>query len=84
MFDWEDLYLQLNPTAPAEETDAKVNEIRTSSRRQDEEACREVLLMWLSGATSRMPITWATMIELLRDIKQEELAKELETELNST
>ncbi len=82
MFDWEDLYLILHPTMPKDEKDAKITEIRKSSRRQDDEACREVLLVWLSGATNRNPVTWATLIGLLRDIEQEKLANELEAELN--
>ena len=81
-FHWEDLYTHLN--CSPEEAASKIEAIRENSRHEDGEACREVLLLWLSGATSRKPVTWATFINLLRDMKQVELADELTIELESS
>ena len=80
-FDWDDLYMKLNCVSSPEETETKLKEIRKNSRDEAQDACREVLLLWLSGETSRTPVTWATLITLLREIKQEELADELTAEL---
>lgn len=84
MFDWEELYTQLNCGPSAEETADRIEEIRRNSHHQDDEACREVLLIWLSGTGNRKPVSWATFICLLRDIKQNELANELEEELSTS
>ena len=51
---------------------------------QDESACEEVLDRWLSGdLTTRQPVTWATLIQSLRDYQQNSLAEDLERGLFS-
>ena len=78
---WEDLLLHLEfqpPSLPA----AMIRNIERNSRGEVGEACREVLLKWLSGhPSSCQPVTWRTLIAVIRKLDQCSLAEELEKEL---
>ena len=78
--DWEELFLCLN-FEPADAASSTIETIQNNARHQVEEACREVLLMWLSGASGRKPVAWATLIEVLNDLKHDSLAEEIKSEL---
>jgi len=58
--------------------------IRENCRYQVEDCCREVLVKWLSGSQcSSGPVTWRTLIAVMRKISFDTLADQLEQELNS-
>ena len=44
---------------------------------QSVNACRNVLIEWLEGK-SRQPITWETLIEVLKEVDLSELAKSVQ------
>lgn len=61
-----------------------IENIRRNSRHEVQEACREVLLKWLSGQPcSSGPVTWRTLIDIMRKIEYCSLADKLEQELFS-
>ena len=78
---WEDLLLQLE-FEPASSTQHMIRNINRNCRGEVEEACREVLLKWLSGHPSNcQPITWRTLIAVIKKMDHSTLACELEQEL---
>ena len=50
---------------------------------QAEDACRTVFIEWLEGK-GRTPTTWGTVLEVLNEAEQGELANDLEEVLNTT
>ena len=78
---WEDLCLVLEFQPPSLSS-SMIENISRNCQYQVEECCREVLLKWLSGATcSSGPVTWRTLIKVIRKISFEDLADQLEHEL---
>ena len=73
---WEDLFLCLG-FEPAEENASMIAVIRRNNVGVTD-ACREVLLMWLRGS-GRKPVTWATFMEVLKDLGESTLADEIRT-----
>ena len=79
---WEDLLLQLDFQLPSSE-EYLIKNIERNCRGDVEEACREVLLKWLSGdpPSNCTPVTWRTLIEVIKKLDHQSLAAELEQEL---
>ncbi len=79
---WEDLLLQLEFQPPSSE-EYMIKNIERNCRGEVEEACREVLLKWLSGdpRSNCTPVTWRTLIEVIKRLDHQNLAEELEQEL---
>ena len=44
---------------------------------------REILQRWIQGR-GKLPVEWATLIEVLKDVGLTELAREIETKKNCT
>ena len=58
---------------------AVVRTVRRDTTQDCTAACAEVLYRWVGGAEgTRQPVSWATLIECLRDCDFNELAKDLE------
>ena len=79
---WEDLFLCLN-FEPAEENQSMISVIKRNNAGKVEDACRDVLLKWLAGG-GRKPVTWATFIEVLRDMGESSLADKTKEALSQT
>lgn len=80
---WEDLCLMLE-FEPSSLASAMIDNISKNCRYQVEECCREVLLKWLSGhPCTSGPVTWRTLIRVIRTIDYDVLASELQQELSS-
>ena len=78
---WEDLLIQLS-FEPASSASSMIKNINRNCRGEVEEACREVLLKWLSGdPSSSLPVTWRSLIEVIKTLDHCTLAVELEEEL---
>jgi hypothetical protein len=78
---WEDLLLHLE-FQPQSSTEAMLRNIARNCRGEVEEACREVLLKWLSGHPSNcQPVTWRTLIAVIKKLDHCVLAEDLEQEL---
>ena len=60
-----------------------IRNIERNCRGNVEEACREVLLKWLSDdqPTNCTPVTWRTLIYVIKKMEYSELAEDLEREL---
>jgi len=74
--EWEQLAytLQFSP--------AVVRAVRRDTNQDCATACEEVLYRWVSGAEGTLqPVSWATLIECLRDCDFIGLAKDLENSL---
>ena len=76
---WEDLLMMFN-FEPVSSTDALIRRIRKDTGYLGEEACREVLIKWLSG-DGKQPTTWETLINVIDDLGQGELASEIRSEI---
>ena len=79
---WEDLLLLLQFQPPSSAQDM-IQHIGESCRGDVQEACREVLLKWLSGdpPSHCKPVTWRTLIGVIRKLDNRSLAGDLEKEL---
>lgn len=78
--DWEELFMCMNFEL-ADTVANTMETIQTNARHQVEDACREVLFMWLSGTSGRQPVTWATFLEVLKLVNHESLAEDIRSEL---
>ena len=77
---WEDLLLLLQFESSSAEV--MIENIRRNCRDEVDQACREVLLMWISGHPSKCtPVTWRTLIEVIKKLDCLTLANDLEQEL---
>ena len=61
---------------PAEENQSMMAVIKRNNAGKVEDACRDVLLKWLAGGGCK-PVTWATFIEVLRDMGEPNLADKI-------
>lgn len=79
---WEDLLLHLEFEPPSS-AEYMIKNINRNCRGEVEEACREVLLKWLSGQPpcNSGPVTWRTLIKVIRKMDFCTLAQDLEEEL---
>ena len=79
---WEDLLLHLEFEGP-ESAQTMIEDISSHCRGEVEQACREVLLKWLSGSppSKCTPVTWRTLIGVVKKLDCLTLADELEKEL---
>ena len=59
-----------------------ISRIRKDER-QAEDACRTVFIEWLQGK-GRTPTTWGTILQVLNEAEQGELANDLEEVLDTT
>ena len=60
-----------------DETGGAVANIRSAQRGDPELINKEVLKRWLGGR-GRVPVTWATLLQVLRLIQKNELANDIE------
>ena len=60
-----------------------ISVIKRNNAGKVEDACRDVLLKWLAGG-GRKPVTWATFIEVLRDMGESSLADKTKEALSQT
>ena len=58
-----------------------VDSLKEKYRGDPEEIVTAVYKKWINGA-GRQPVTWQTLVDVLRDIKLNSLAEEMETALN--
>ena len=58
-----------------------IQQIRRDNRDSCTDACRTVFIEWLDGK-GRKPITWKTLIEVLREANFSEIASGLEHVMN--
>ena len=80
---WEDLLLLLE-FEPASSAQNLMKTIERNSRGEVSDACREVLLKWISGQPSNcQPVTWRTLISVIEKLDNAVLARDLEEELSS-
>ena len=78
---WEDLCLSLQ-FEPSSSVASMIKSIERNCRYVVEDCCREVLLKWLSGQPhSSKPVTWRTLIEVMKTLDYCLLAEELTQEL---
>lgn len=59
---------------------AKLMDIELDNNKDPKSCCRDVFRLWLTGEGVR-PCSWQKLIEILGDIDQEMLAKEIEAVL---
>ena len=58
-------------------TGARVTNLEHLHQRNAERINKEILQKWLAGS-GKQPVTWATLVEVLRDIELSTLASEIE------
>ena len=56
---------------------AKIHDIARKHRQDGMEITIEILKEWLAGK-GKQPVTWWTLIEVLKDVEFSELAKDIE------
>ncbi len=61
-------------------TGTRLNAIADKFRESAKDVSREVLVQWLAGK-GRRPVSWMTLIEVLRDINLQTLASDIESAL---
>lgn len=64
-----------------DENGVKVEAISMKHNNNAENISQEILSKWLRGM-GKQPVTWSTLIEVLRDIDRNNLAKDIESGLN--
>ena len=59
-----------------------INDLERQFQRDSSSINREILRLWLNGK-GRKPVTWATLVEVLREIEMNDLACKIESYLGS-
>ena len=72
--DWETLALILEFDHCVIET---VKDNNSGRNERNERSCRDILRRWLDGEAGQ-PVTWGRLVESIRDIPRDTLAKEVE------
>ena len=75
-------YIDLGVFLLDDKNGVKVEAIAMKHNNNAENASQEILLKWLRGM-GKQPVTWNTLIEVLRDIDLKSLAKDIESSLQS-
>ena len=63
-----------------DQTGARITTIARKHANDGEQINLEILLEWLQGRGTK-PVTWETLVEILKDMELSELAKDIEANL---
>ena len=68
--------MQFGPLLLEDSTGARVTNLENQHQRNAERINQEILREWLTGS-GKKPVTWATLVEVLREIKLSTLADDI-------
>lgn len=76
-------YSTLGPLLLCDDMGAVTSAIVSQCQRDADEINREILTRWLQGR-GKLPVTWSTLIDVLRDMELSELAQVIQEALTSS